>query len=112
MKKLQLVAFIALVMAVPMFAANTGSALPWEGAMDKLVSSITGPVAFGISIIAIVAAGAGLIFGGEISGFLKSTMILALVIGMIVASAKVLSGLFGVGAVIAANYSPLLNLVA
>lgn len=112
MKNLKLVAFVMLVMAVPMFAQNTGSALPWESSMDKLVSSITGPVAFGISIIAIVAAGAGLIFGSEISGFLKSTMILALVIGMIVASAKVLSGLFGVGAVIAANCVPLQFLVA
>lgn len=118
MKKnnLMFVLFLVLVVASPMFAdglssASTGGGLPWEGAMSKIVKSITGPVAFGISVIAIVGAGAGLIFGGEISGFLKSVMILALVIGMIVAATSVLNGLFTSGAVIIASASSLVGVV-
>lgn len=95
MKNVKTILLLLAVFAIPMFASQATGGLPWEGAMTKLVASITGPVAFGISVIAIVAAGAGLIFGGEISGFLKSVLILALVIGMIVAATGVLSGLFG-----------------
>lgn len=105
-KNLKSAFFFLMLFSIPAFAASTGNSLPWEGAMDKLVTSITGPVAFGISVIAIVAAGAGLIFGGEISGFLKSVLILALVIGMIVAATGVLKGLFGTSAVLAMNFYP------
>lgn len=91
-----LVAFIGLVMFAPdVFASSTG--LPWEDPLSAMVNSIKGPVAFGISVIAIVAAGAGLIFGGEITGFLKTSIILALVISLIVLAVNVLSSVFGIG---------------
>lgn len=82
------------VFGVQAFASSTG--LPWEDSLTTIVNSVKGPVAFGISVIAIVAAGAGLVFGGEISGFLKSTIILALVISLIVAAVNLLSSVFGV----------------
>lgn len=74
---LVLVAFALMFFATGAFASSTG--LPWEDPLTAIVNSIKGPVAFGISVIAIVAAGAGLIFGGEIGGFLKTLIILALV---------------------------------
>lgn len=91
-----LVAVIGLVLFAPdVFASSTG--LPWEDPLSAMVNSIKGPVAFGISVIAIVAAGAGLIFGGEITGFLKTSIILALVISLIVLAVNVLSSVFGIG---------------
>ena len=42
------------------FASETGTNLPWEGPLTTLVTSLTGPVAYAISVIAIVALGATL----------------------------------------------------
>ena len=46
------------------FASETGTNLPWEGPLTTLVTSLTGPVAYAISVIAIVALGATLAFAG------------------------------------------------
>jgi len=103
MKKLNikylLIAFLATMAFSPeLMAAGAGGAMPWEGPLTIIVNSITGPVAFGISVIGIVAAGAMLIFGGEIGQFLKSAIILVLVIALIVLATQFLTGAFGIGA--------------
>ncbi|MBN2768432.1 MAG: TrbC/VirB2 family protein [Campylobacterales bacterium] len=87
---------LALMLLSPDLMAST-SGLPWEGPLMKMVDSIKGPVAFGVSVIAIVAAGAGLIFGGEIGTFMKSAIILALIISLIVFAVNILSTAFGIG---------------
>ncbi len=93
------IALFAMVLLSPelMAAGAGGGAMPWEGPLTIIVTSITGPVAFGISVIGIVAAGAMLIFGGEIGQFLKSSIILVLVIALIVLATQFLSGAFGIG---------------
>ena len=48
-------------------------------------------VAQAIAVIGIVASGATLIFGGEISGFLKSVIYLILVCSLLVAGNKIIS---------------------
>lgn len=48
------------------FAGGGGGGLPWEAPLQTLANSLTGPVALGISIIAMAAAGGTLIFGGEL----------------------------------------------
>ena len=54
------------------FAAENGTNLPWEGPLTILVTSLTGPVAYAISVIAIVALGATLAFaGGEMGETMK-----------------------------------------
>ena len=54
------------------FAAENGTNLPWEGPLTTLVTSLTGPVAYAISVIAIVALGATLAFaGGEMGETMK-----------------------------------------
>lgn len=94
-----LIALLAMVLLSPeLMAAGAGGAMPWEGPLTIIVTSITGPVAFGISVIGIVGAGAMLIFGGEIGQFLKSSIILVLVIALIVLATQFLSGAFGIGA--------------
>ena len=54
------------------FAAENGNNLPWEGPLTTLVTSLTGPVAYAISVVAIVALGATLAFaGGEMGETMK-----------------------------------------
>ena len=87
-------AFIAIAMMMPELAhaTETGAGeLPFETPLKKLTASLTGPVAFGISLIGIIAAGAALIFGGEMSGFLRSMVFLVLVIAVIVNASGIIT---------------------
>ncbi|WP_305812914.1 TrbC/VirB2 family protein [Photobacterium leiognathi] len=76
-------------------ASNTG--MPWESPLEKIVNSVTGPVAFGISVLGVVAAGISLIFNNnDMSGFVKMLAGLALIISLIVFAVNLLSSVFGV----------------
>lgn len=82
-------------------AEGTGGGLPYEGWLANLRNSITGPFAFTAALIGIVGAGAVLIFGGELNGFLRSMIFIVLVMALIVGAQNLMSGLFGRGAEIA-----------
>ena len=86
-------------------AAGGGGGLPYESALNKLQNSATGPVAFALSILGIVVAGGTLIFGGDLSGFFRSMVVLVLVIGVLVSAVNVLQTLFAKGATIAMQQS-------
>lgn len=82
-------------------AGGTGGAgLPWETTLEKIRRSISGPVAFTISLVGFVAAGATLVWGGEISEFAKRIIYLVLVVSMIVFANTLLTGVLFAGAVI------------
>jgi type IV secretory pathway VirB2 component (pilin) len=81
-------------------ATTAGGITEWETPLQKVVASIDGPVAFGISVIGIVVAGAMLIWGGEINEFSRKLIMLVLVLALIVAAVNLLSTLFGVGALV------------
>jgi type IV secretion system protein VirB2 len=71
-----------LVLAFPATdaAASTGgSSLPWESPLQTIATSMTGPVAYAISLIGIVVAGAMLVWGGEINEFARRLIMLVLV---------------------------------
>ncbi len=93
--------------AEPAHAANAteggGAGLPWEGPIAKLVQSISGPVAFGIALLGIIACGATLIWGGEISEFTRRIIYVILVVCIIVFAKNLLTGTMFSGAVIPAN---------
>ena len=93
---------LILVFLVSEAAASTGgSSLPWEGPLQTIANSITGPVAYAISLVGIVVAGAMLVWGGEINEFARRIIMLVLVISLIVFSTQLLSTLFNVsGAVL------------
>ena len=55
-----LAACVVTFMATPAFAA--GSGMPWEGPLEQVVDSITGPVARAAGVIAIVIAGVTIAF--------------------------------------------------
>ena len=82
-------------------ASGAGGGLPYEDWLTRIRQSITGPVAFGISVIAIVAAGAMLIFGGDMNGFMKTLVFIVLVLAFVIAAQNTLSAITGTGAVIA-----------
>lgn len=85
------VLFLFLVIGLGTLMASTATqGLPWEDPLTTIKNSITGPVAFGVSVLSIVGAGAGLVFGGEISGFIKTIVYIVLVIAMIVGAVNIM----------------------
>lgn len=81
---------------------GTGGALPYESWLTALKDSVTGPVAFALSIIGIVIAGGVLIFGGDLNGFFRTLIFLVLVMALLVGAQNVMGTFFGRGAEIAA----------
>jgi len=77
-----------------------GAGLPWEGPLEKLQKSISGPVAFVIALLGIIACGATLIWGGEVSEFTRRIVYVVLVICLIVFANTFLTGAMFSGAVI------------
>jgi len=71
-------------------APNTG--LPWEEPLEMLGDSISGPVAFVIALLGIIACGATLIWGGEISEFTRRIIYVVLVVCLIVFANTLLRG--------------------
>jgi type IV secretion system protein VirB2 len=85
------------------FAADTSSSavLPYENWLKTIQKSLTGPVAFSISIIGIISCGVTLIFsGGEINRFMKSVIYLVFVMTLLVGAHSFMSSVFN-GATIA-----------
>jgi type IV secretion system protein TrbC len=82
------------------YAATGGGALPWDGPLTTLRNDITGPVAFSIALLAMVAAGAALAFGGEISQFTRAMIMVVLVAAFITGVVNVAAALGITGAVV------------
>jgi len=102
-------AFILLVLiAAPAHAADAtsstgGPGLPWESALDTIKKSISGPVAFVIALLGIIATGATLIWGGEISEFSRRIIYVVLVVCIIVFANTLLTGALFSGATVPAG---------
>ncbi len=90
-----------------MASAAQGGGLPYETWLTNLRQSMTGPVAFTLSIVGIVAAGGVLIFGGELNAFVRTLIFIVLVMGLLVGAQNMMSSFFGQGAVIGAAKSAL-----
>jgi type IV secretion system protein VirB2 len=97
---LVLLALIVLFPALAQAASTGGSGLEWETPLQKIRDSVTGPVAYAISLLGIVVTGAILVFGGEINEFVRRIIMLVLVISLMVFAADLLNTLFNKGAVI------------
>ena len=93
-------AALALMPEMVLAADSGGQGLPWEGPLQKVRDSITGPVAYSISLLGLVAAGAALVFGGEINEFVRRIIMLVLVISLIVFAGNILQDLFSKSAVL------------
>ncbi|MFC0805177.1 TrbC/VirB2 family protein [Ensifer sp. P24N7] len=74
--------------------ASSGGNLPWEGPLEQIQESITGPVAGYIALAAVAIAGGMLIFGGELNDFARRLMYVVLVAGILLGATQIV-GLFG-----------------
>jgi len=84
----------------------TGGSLPYETWLSSLRDSVTGPVAFALSIIGIVIAGGVLIFGGDLNGFFRTLIFIVLVMAFLVGAQNMMTTFFGNAAVIAGLSAP------
>ncbi|MFO1060294.1 MAG: TrbC/VirB2 family protein [Dongiaceae bacterium] len=77
---------ILLALVVLLLAAHGASAsetgMPWESPLNRILNSITGPVAKGLGVLAIVIAGIGIAFGEGGSGVRR---LLQIVFGLSIA---------------------------
>jgi len=94
---------IMLISHPAMASQGQGGGLPYENWLNNLRNSVTGPVAFSISIIGLVVAGGVLIFGGELNAFFRSLIFLVLVMALIVGAQNVMTNFFNQGAEIGIN---------
>jgi len=93
-----LLTFFLLIPHYAFAAEGTGGSLPYEGWLTNLRNSVTGPVAFALSIIGIVVAGGVLIFGGDLNGFFRTLIFMVLVMALLVGAQNMMSTFFGRGA--------------
>jgi type IV secretory pathway VirB2 component (pilin) len=100
---LLLLAFFLLTPQEAFASVGTGGSLPYESWLTNLRNSVTGPVAFALSIIGIVVAGGVLIFGGDLNGFFRTLIFIVLVMALLVGAQNVMGTFFGRGAVIAGS---------
>lgn len=96
---------LLLIVTHPTFASSTsGGGLPFDDWLTKIRQSITGPFAFSVSIIGLVAAGSALIFGGDMNGFLRTLIFMVLVLAFVIAAQNTLSAITGQGAEITSTF--------
>jgi type IV secretion system protein VirB2 len=74
------------------YATETG--LPWEGPLEKIVASLTGPVAKVVGVVAIVLAGFGVAFG-ESGGSMRRVFQIVLGLSIAFTASSLVVSLFG-----------------
>lgn len=84
---------VVLAPRLALASSSSGGGMPWESPLATLRTSLTGPVAGAVSLIAIVAAGATIIFGGELNEFVKRIAYLVLVLSVLLLANNFISGL-------------------
>ena len=80
------IAFVVLmaVLSLSQTAMATGSDMPWEGPIEQIVDSLTGPVARSLGVLAIVAMGFAFAFS---EGGSTLRRVLGVVLGISIAFA-------------------------
>lgn len=100
-----LLLFMSLVPHHAAASTGTGGSLPYESWLTNLRNSVTGPVAFSLSLIGIVVAGGVLILGGDLNGFFRTLIFIVLVMSLLVGAQNIMSTFFGRGAEIVGGYN-------
>lgn len=90
----KLAVFGAAFAAVAAPAHAAGSGMPWEGPLEQIVDSITGPVARAAAVIAIVIAGVTIIFS-EGGGGVRKLAFVGLGIAIMFAAVSFFLDFFG-----------------
>jgi type IV secretion system protein VirB2 len=95
--RLFLLGLFFLLTQTALAGGGGGGGLPWETPLNRIATSLTGPVALSISLIALMVAGGTLVFGGELSEFARRSCVATLAIAFLVLGAGFMTSLFGVG---------------
>jgi type IV secretion system protein VirB2 len=90
---------LAIAMLQPVMA-STGGGLPWDTPLQTLQNDLTGPVATTVSVLALFAAGAALVFGEELGLFVRRALLLVVAIAFLVLGNNFLTALGLTGAVL------------
>ncbi|TKT46084.1 TrbC/VirB2 family protein [Rhizobium sp. LC145] len=69
--------------------------LPFTSVAGSLMDFMTGPALFAMAVLGVVVAGAALVFGGELSGFVRSICMMAAGVGVILMASNLVNGMFG-----------------
>jgi type IV secretory pathway VirB2 component (pilin) len=86
--------FALLALGPGALAWAAGSGMPWEGPLEQVVDSITGPVARAAAVIAIVVAGVTIIFS-EGGGGIRKLAFVGLGIAIMFAAVSFFLDFFG-----------------
>lgn len=88
------IATVAIAIAGPA-VASSGSGLPWDQPIQKLVDGVKGPVAFGFAFMGLIALGVRWIYGGDLGPAAKMLMTLVIGVAILAGAAGFLASLFG-----------------
>lgn len=77
-------AFASVLVLTALPAHASGSSMPWEEPLEKILESIEGPVAKIVAVIIIIATGLALAFGDTSGGFRR---LIQIVFGLSIAFA-------------------------
>jgi type IV secretion system protein TrbC len=90
---LSLLLFLALSPSLALAAGTGGGGLPWETPLQNVQNSLTGPVAKGVALVAIVGAIGTLLFAHqELNHFTRVIVFIVLGIGTLIGANAFLSG--------------------
>ena len=89
-RRLWTMAAAAAMALLPSAAFAAGTNMPWEGPLDQIVQSLTGPVAKGLGVLAIVSVGFAFAFS---EGGSTLRRVLGVVLGLSIAFAAAQFGL-------------------
>ncbi|MBN2823905.1 MAG: TrbC/VirB2 family protein [Campylobacterales bacterium] len=92
--------FLLLLLSPDLFASSTG--MPWEGPLENIKNSLSGPVAGVISLIGVIAAGSMLLFAqsGDFGGTFKTIVWMVLIISLIITANVIINFFTASGALI------------
>lgn len=111
-KSLLLLGLFILMVTVISSDAHAGTTvggnLPYETWLTSLRNSVTGPVAFTLSLVGLVIAGGVLIFGGDLNGFFRTLVFIVLVMALLVGAQNMMTTFFGAAAEISSIANPVL----
>lgn len=88
-------ALLLLLAASPALAAAGNIFQGGQNPLANFIAFMTGPFAYGVVILALLAAGASFAYGGDFSGWSRRFLLVAGGGGMVVMAETVVSNLFG-----------------
>lgn len=91
-KRVAVLALSLSLVALP--AAAAGSGMPWEGPLEQVVDSVTGPVARAAAVVGIVLAGIAIMFS-EGGGGVRKLAFVGLGIAIMFAAVSFFLDFFG-----------------